>query len=339
VTVRLIVDDLDSFQKLAPLVVPGLPTQFVDGVTVMAWRDGLTVSSVADLAIEAFACELPGAYLELMAHRTPSPVWINLEYLSAEEWVAEHHLLPSPHPVLPLTKFFFFPGFTAATGGLIREQGLIARRDLMATANVDAKLRVLVFAYDHAPVEALLTAMTQMTKLAICRVSEGGLATKLEHWRGSQAINAPEAAPVLEFEVLPFVPQTEFDALLWRHDVLFVRGEDSFVRAQWAARPFIWHAYPQSDGAHLVKLNAFLDLYCSGLPAPAEKAVRELSQAWNVPHTEAVGPAWTAFVAQLPVLNVHARRWSQHLSEMPDLVSNLLSFYRKNAKLQGFAAS
>ena len=142
---------------------------------------------------------------------------------------------------------------------------------------------------------------------------------------------------MLEFQVLPFVPQATFDRLLWHNDVLFVRGEDSFVRAQWAAKPFVWHIYPQSDRTHLVKLNAFLDIYCAGLPATAEQAIREMWLAWNTPVAAAVGPAWTAFFAQLPALNAHARRWSQRLSEMPDLAGNLLSFYRKNAKIQGFA--
>jgi uncharacterized repeat protein (TIGR03837 family) len=234
---------------------------------------------------------------------------------------------------LSLTKFFFFPGFTARTGGLIREKDLMARRDSMAATSKSAALRVLVFGYEEAPVEALFAAMTPTNKSVICRVSEGGLATKLQAWRGSQVENASGASSMLEFQVLPFVPQASFDRLLWHNDILFVRGEDSFVRAQWAARPFVWNIYPQQGGIHLIKLNAFLDLYCAGLPAAAETAVRELWQAWNTPLAEAVGPAWVAFVAQLPVLNAHARRWAQRLSDMPDLASNLLSFYRKNAKI------
>jgi len=39
-------------------------------------------------------------------------------------------------------------------------------------------------------------------------------------------------------------------------DVNFVRGEDSFVRAQFAARPLVWQAYPQDEGAHLNKSAA-----------------------------------------------------------------------------------
>jgi len=334
-TVRLIVDDLDSFRRLVPAVDPGLAGQMVDGVSVVAWRDPLPFAHLeaADLVIEAFGCDMPAAYLEQMASRGCRPVWINLEYLSAEAWVAEHHLLPSPHPTLSLIKYFFFPGFTAGTGGLIREKDLIARRDSAAAPSAGGELRVLVFAYDHAPLEALFAAMARTKRPIACRVSEGVLSAKLEQWRASQATNAPNPSPMLELGVQPFCSQAEYDQLLWRNDVLFVRGEDSFVRAQWAAKPFVWHIYPQSGGTHLVKLSAFLDLYCEGLPAAAERAVRELWQAWNVPSAEALGPAWAAFIAQLPALNQHARYWSQRLAEMPDLASKLLNFYRKKAKI------
>ena len=337
--IRLIVDDIASFRKLVPRVVPDSPEQSLYGVTVIAWRDPLALSNTADLVIEAFACKLPGDYLAQMARRASPPVWINVEYLSAEAWVEEHHLLPSPHPSLQLTKFYFFPGFTAGTGGLLREHDLISRLDSIATPGYIDKIRVLVFSYDHAPLEALCTAMAQSEHPVVCRVSESGLAESLKHWRASQAEIVPGAAPMLEIEVVPFVPQTDFDSLLWQHDILFVRGEDSFVRAQWSAKPFVWHIYSQAENAHMLKLNAFLDLYCEGLPIEADTAVRDLWHAWNVPAAEAVGPAWVAFVAQLPTLNGHARRWAQRLAEMPDLACSLLSFYRKKAKIQGFAAS
>ncbi len=332
-TAKLVVDDLTRFHKLAPAVIPGLPKQLIEGVAVVLWRDPLSLLDVSDLVIEAFGCELPAPYLEQMARRKTRPVWVNLEYLSAESWVAEHHLLPSPHPTLPLTKFFFFPGFTPRTGGLIREKKLIATRNRNAMARDGTKLRVLIFGYDRAPLEALFASMARAKMRVSCGVSDGKLSIRLKRWRGAQGKNSPRAAPNMEFHDVPFVPQSEFDALLWRYDVLFVRGEDSFVRAQWAAKPFVWHIYPQSGGTHLVKLDAFLAIYCVGLPAPAEKAVRELWQAWNVPQPEAVGPAWKAFIAQLPALNAHAARWSQYLAEMPDLASNLLSFYRKNVKI------
>lgn len=331
--VRLIADNLNSLRRLVPAVVVASPTQVVDGVSVRDWHAMPAPANAADLVIEAFACELPDAYLRQMASRSVAPIWINLEYLSAEPWVATHHLLPSPHPLLPLTKYFFFPGFTSRTGGLIRENDLINRRDSRPTALDDTGLTVLLFAYDSAPVEPLFRAMVDSASPFTCHVVEGKLVERLQHWRGSQAESGPNSAPALEFHPMAFVPHADFDSLLWRHDVLFVRGEDSFVRAQWAAKPFIWHVYPQADGAHLTKMDAFLDLYCDGLTAAAQKALRDLWWAWNQPAIDAIGPAWTAFVGQLPVLNDHAGRWSRNMAHMPDLAANLLSFYQKKAKI------
>ncbi|WP_455776520.1 elongation factor P maturation arginine rhamnosyltransferase EarP, partial [Burkholderia stabilis] len=123
--VRLFVDDLSTFARLLPGVDPDAERQTVDAIVIEHWHaqagDAL---DIADVVIEAFACELPGAYLAAMARRARPPVWINLEYLSAEDWVADFHLRPSPHPRYPLLKTFFFPGLSAGTGGVLKEHDL-----------------------------------------------------------------------------------------------------------------------------------------------------------------------------------------------------------------------
>jgi hypothetical protein len=63
----------------------------------------------AQVVIEAFGCRLPDAVEQAMARADITPVWINLEYLSAEDWVEGCHGMASPHPRLPLTKHFSFP--------------------------------------------------------------------------------------------------------------------------------------------------------------------------------------------------------------------------------------
>jgi uncharacterized repeat protein (TIGR03837 family) len=125
--VRLWVDDLHAFQRIWPAIDPSAEEQSCEGVTVRAWRSPFAATEPARVVVEAFGCALPDAYLAAMGEQSPPPVWINLEYLSAEPWVAEHHGLPSPHPRLPLTKYFFFPGYTPATGGLLAEAGLAER--------------------------------------------------------------------------------------------------------------------------------------------------------------------------------------------------------------------
>ena len=106
-----------------------LAAQVISSVNVMHWSRTLPPVVPADVVIEGFGARLPAGYIDAMAARSPQPVWINLEYLSAESWVEGCHGLPSPQPRLPLTKYFFFPGFTPATGGLLMESGLPRTRD------------------------------------------------------------------------------------------------------------------------------------------------------------------------------------------------------------------
>ncbi len=312
--VRLFVDDLSSYQKIAYVnnVVAGraLPS-------IYAWKcppNGEFDDSVipADLVIEAFACEVPETYLLNMAAQQVKPVWINLDYLSAESWVAEHHLLPSPHPRLALTKTFFFPGFTESTGGLIRENTV-----LQAALESRQKQKVFVFGYDSPRLSTLIEAIIVDDHITHIAVAEGALADSVVVHQ--------------KIYITPFVPQPDFDQLLAAHDFLIVRGEDSFVRAQYAAKPFIWHIYPQDGGTHLVKLDAFLDLYCAGMSTPLAKAVREFSYWLNDAETQMqTHEYWQNAVAELTEWRQHAVSWQHSLLKQPDLASKLMAFYQKS---------
>lgn len=327
-TVRLIVDDLASFSVLEPTINNSSPSQVVGGVTVISWPQS-SAATPADLVIETFAVNLPEPFIAAMAAKVTPPVWINLEYLSAESWIGEHHLLPSPHPKLSLTKYFFFPGFTRDTGGLIRERELIAERDAYVLSNNADKLQVFLFGYRNAACETLLQAMCESKAPIRCTIPESALAGSLKQvgeWPNNLSAN-------FEVETIPFCAQHAFDRLLWRHDVLFVRGEDSFVRAQWAAKPFVWQIYPQPDDVHWTKLNAFLSLYCDGLENKAAMALQNLWCAWNAEDCTNIVSAWGQFVTQLPTLKKHAKAWADKLVEMPDLAANLLSFYQKTTKI------
>ena len=316
--VRLVVDDLRAFRAIDPRLDVSNGWQDVDGITVMCWAQALNISP-GDLVIEAFAVNLPTAYVDDMATKVSQPVWLNLEYLSAESWVGTHHLLPSPHPNLLLTKYFFFPGFTPDTGGLIRERDLLNARDSFISANVTNCFRVFLFGYPNAASDNLINAIIESGTGVQCTVPDGALAETLKK---NPAVTT-----------IQFAPQQDFDRLLWQHDVLFVRGEDSFVRAQWAGMPFIWQIYPQSENTHLVKLNAFLALYCEEIEHEAAAALRELWRAWNAEDSIHIAAAWRQFMAHLPAMRAHAKAWSRKLAEMPDLAANLLSFYQKTTKI------
>jgi len=159
---------------------------------------------------------------------------------------------------------------------------------------------------------------------------EGIAATALQAWIASNAAGGGS----VEVLAAPFLAQDRYDQLLWACDVNFVRGEDSFVRAQWAARPFAWHIYPQDDGAHWVKLAAFLTRYTAALDPNQAAAVTALWEAWNQ-RGEPAAPgvarpglteAWPAFIARRSALEAHARVWSGELSRQRDLAAQLVDF-------------
>ena len=123
------------------------------------------------------------------------------------------------------------------------------------------------------------------------------------------------------------VPQADYDRLLWSCDLNFVRGEDSFVRAQWAARPFVWHIYPQEDDAHRVKLDAFLDCYLAGLPVTHAETVRRFWYAWNgVGGMRCDSETGEKFLEILPSLKQYGDDWAKKLALHADLASGLVRF-------------
>ncbi|MEO8343571.1 MAG: elongation factor P maturation arginine rhamnosyltransferase EarP [Gallionella sp.] len=298
VAVRLWVDDLSSFAMLCPEADAASEKQKCRGVEVRRWSKSFPEIQPADLVIEAFACQLPESYIAAMAAQAQQPVWINLEYLSAEDWVQGCHKLPSPHPNLPLTKYFFFPGFTAQTGGLLLERDLLARRDAFQNDAVQQQafwqsvgmekpaadtLKISLFAYENAALHGLFDAWTTSPQPVLCLVPEGRILPQVGQYFGDHTPHAGSiyARGNLRMRVLPFVEQERYDLLLWACDINFVRGEDSCVRALWAGHPFVWQIYPQHDAVHLKKLHAFLSLYNSQLSRSASQALQGLWNSWN----------------------------------------------------------
>lgn len=356
--VRLWVDDLASFRKLCPEVVPTLPVQQCRGVEIRHWGIPFAEVVPAQLVIEAFACVLPERYVLAMAAQAHKPVWLNLEYLSAEDWVGGCHGLPSPHPDLPLIKYFFFPGFTRETGGLLLEQGLLARRDafladtltqekywqaLGVPARQTGEVRVSLFSYENPAVQGLLAAWAAGEQPLTCLVPEGRVLPQVASFFGLQQLFSGDVVQNgrLRVHVLPFVEQEEYDKLLWACDCNFVRGEDSCVRAQWAGKPFIWHIYPQHDGVHMKKMRALLDRYCIGLEPDSARPLRALWEVWNAGEAAGLGvltsPAqpWNDFLIHQSTLRQQANLWAQQLSAN-NLALNLLDFSRKVGRIAPF---
>ena len=349
VAVTLWVDDLYSFQRICPEVVCSAPVQQVAGITVRHWHgpvQGFSADQIADIVVEFFGCDIPEQYIAAMAEMTawrPQPVWVNLEGLSAEAWVEGCHRLPSPHPCLPLTKHFFFPGFTANTGGLLHEAALPAARErfqadqagidnflaqLGVTPREAHALKVSLFCYPHAPVAALFSAWQAGDEPITCLVPEGVATLAIETFLNVPAlVGAALTRGALTVRVIPFLPQPDYDRLLWACALNFVRGEDSFVRAQWAGKPFIWHIYPQDKNLHHVKLWAFLQRRADSSDSLAAATLR-----WNeVPIADedpalAWAATWQRLRAGLPELTDASAGWKSQMLANGDLASNLLAF-------------
>ncbi len=337
IDVRLWVDDLGTFRRLCPELDPHTRSQSVGGVGVRRWAGADTAApdadGVGDVIVEAFGSRVPMPWMTAMAARDPKPVWINLEYLSAEDWVEGCHRLTSPHPRLPLTKHFFFPGFTAGTGGLLRERDLGLQREQALPAREPCAgnvTTVSLFGYGGPAVGALLAAWAHSTEPVLALIPESVLLADVAAFFGSAAAAVGDRFErgALSALVLPFQSQPQYDRLLWSCDCNFVRGEDSFVRAQWAERPFVWNIYPQAGGAHWAKLHAFHERYGAGLSADAAAAVREFWRQWNLkdPPAPALATAWRRFWIHRTEIEKWGREWARSQVAHGDLASNLVRF-------------
>lgn len=337
--VRLWVDDLESFRRIWPEISPGLATQHCEGVEVRRWTKDMPDIRPADVVVEAFACRAPKSFLRAMEACTPKPVWINLEYFSAEDWVPGCHALSSLHPQLSLTQYFFIPGLGQGTGGVPggrKELAVLgsfqndhqAVRDFWAGFQLpaDDALHISLFAYENRAVAGLIEALAQVGQRAALLVPEGRVLAQLAAGLGREALAAGDRHRQgnLDVCVLPFMPQNVYDQLLWASDTNFVRGEDSFVRAQHAGKPMIWQPYVQEDGAHWHKLEAFLKHYTAGLGAEAEAVLREAWRVWNAGENKP--EIWQDWFAHLPEYRRHARAWADKLACQPNLEAELVKF-------------
>lgn len=297
--VRLVIDDPSPLAWMAPQGAPG--------VQVLPWPGP---AEPGDVVVEAFGCDPPPAYVAAMVARAQPPVWLNLEYLSAEPYVERSHGLPSPQRN-GLVKHFFYPGFTPRTGGLLREPGLTDARAAFERhswlARQGLALRpgerlVTLFCYPNAALPALLADLArEPTLLALTP--------------GHPQAQVRQGQGLLRTVALPHLSQDDFDHLLWASELNLVRGEDSLVRALWAGAPLLWQAYPQDDGAHGPKVEALLSQWA---PQPAVAAAW---RAWN----HLPGAPWPG-LPPLADWEPSLSAWRGRLLAQPSLAEQLCRF-------------
>lgn len=343
--VRLWIDQPAVLQKICLEVGAGFSGQMVGGIDIRFWSSpfpDIQPADVPDGVIEGFGARLPEAYVRQMAAAPRTPVWINLEYLSAESWVEESHLMASPQSWIPLTKYFYFPGFTRKTGGLIREKHLFEARDafqqdrehairFLASIGVSVQRQpfiVSLFCYPEAPVVSLLESFRDGERDILCLLPEGVAVKAVQSFMNRPAVAGTRfSAGRLDLQILPMVRQEYYDRLLWSCDLNFVRGEDSFVRAQWARRPFVWHIYPQENDIHVIKLAAFLERYLADVPEEDAQKVGYFWRLWNRVDGNGIRQEdWEKFRKFVPQLSQYGDAWSKKMAALSDLASGLVRF-------------
>lgn len=327
--VDLVIDHPATLARLEPELGPGCaavaPPAAFRGVRVWSWTDLENRPEALDtvgrqVLVSAFSCELPEAVRGYLSQHQTAPLWILFEYLSAERWVDDCHARPSPLSQYPGPRFFYFPGFTHRTGGLLREDELLETRDSWQRRPrpdwaSGAQRWLTLWAYPDAPWPDFYRALERDDESWGWCLFEG---TALTH-----AILAAQPGP-LPIRVVPFQTQAGYDNCLWEADLNLVRGEDSFVRAQWAGKPLLWQIYPQPEGSHWPKLEAFLDVYLESVEEPLAPAIRALFLAWN--GQGSLTDAWAQVRPLWGLWELHARHWSRELARQPDLVTQLVEF-------------
>jgi uncharacterized repeat protein (TIGR03837 family) len=173
---------------------------------------------------------------------------------------------------------------------------------------------VVAFHYAHPRLDAWLDALSLQATLLLLPQGPAQALVRA-------ALGATLRRGALRAVLLPWLTQADFDRLLWSGDFNIVRGEDSLVRALWAGVPFVWQLYPQADGAHRRKLQAFLERWQTDSPLAPPAGAYALFEWWNSDGDTAAPPLPLA-----PAWSNALRGWREHLAGQSDLVARLLGF-------------
>lgn len=330
--IRFYINNLKTLAAIEPRIDREKAKQHTAGIEILKWEFAER-ESPSDIVIETFGCRIPTSFERRIAERNPSSIWINLEYLSAEDWVEGCHMLPSPHPQYGTKKYFFFPGVTNKTGGLICETDLIENRQLFKRekevflkklgADTENPFNTFVFCYPSAPLKILVEAFASDPKPMQLLLASGGA--------GKEIRELAKPYPHISCVPLPMLPQTDFDKLLWVADSLIIRGEDSFARAQLAGKPFIWNIYPQTEETHIQKLIAFEDRLIPFYSPKNFKLLKEINLAFNKGDSSFID-LWPQWRGATPELTNSAEAWEENLHSVGSLTENLCKFIESKLK-------
>ena len=291
-----------------------------EDITIIAYKNIDKIETPADLIIETFACNIPETYMN-KALKT-SKLIINLEYFSSENWVDDFHLQES-FLGGNLKKYFFIPGLSEKSGGIILDKEFLDRKNkvqenreyYLKQFNIDEKydLIISVFSYEKNFDNFLKTLQKLDKKVLLLLLSEKTQKNFIKYFDNNDYYDKIKAVK------LPFFTYDKYEELLALCDINLVRGEDSFVRALLLAKPFLWHIYPQDENAHIIKLESFLEKYC-----PNNKELKETFINYNINKDD-----FSYFFDNLHEIKKYNEKYSDYLIENCNLIDKLINFIEK----------
>jgi uncharacterized repeat protein (TIGR03837 family) len=192
-----------------------------------------------------------------------------------------YHLMESLLPEGTLKKYFFMPGFSLYTGGVILNHHTPSQQELSAP-NRFTHLNTILdkYKYRFSPdfngiIGTIFTYTRNMSALISCIEYEFSVKpftififgqksrlSVIHYLTEHHAFSTYESVVIyknITFIFMDNIPQEEFDRLLYFTDFNIVRGEDSLVRAILSGNPFVWNAYIQDNKYQKVKVNALCE--------------------------------------------------------------------------------
>ncbi|HEY4534101.1 MAG TPA: elongation factor P maturation arginine rhamnosyltransferase EarP [Fusobacterium sp.] len=263
----------------------------------------------AEVIIEAFACEIPENYLQ-KAYET-SKLIVNLEYFSAEDWTEDFHLQESVLGRGTCRKFFFMPGISEKTGGILTKRYFPdLSLEEFGICKGDYELVGSIFSYEKDFTSLLESLQKIGKKVCLCILGE----KSQESFRKS--LGNFTRYDKIKIKFLPFYSQENYEALIQKCDFNFVRGEDSFARALLTGKPFLWHIYPQKNELHFQKLQSFLEKYC-----PDNLALQKSFYSYNKEETD-----YSYFWEHLADIKKHNKEFRDYIRKHCNLGIKLKQF-------------
>lgn len=273
--VRVILNKLDELVKINSFAQK-INYQNINGVIYIYeefFKKNFSQYGVSDIIIEAFGCNIFDEYIEVA--KKQSKLWINLEYLSGEDWVEDFHLNESLIDSKTLKKIFYMPGFSEKSGGILMDTEFLENKDYSKNHKEEVLKKYFpyldftnkrvgtVFSYEKNFDNLLETLNNQEEETFLILMGEKTQKSFEKFFEKNSTgdyINLEKYGKIYLYNA-KFFSQEEYDSIISAVDFNFTRGEDSIVRAILVGKPFLWHIYLQDEKFHMVKLRAFLDRF------------------------------------------------------------------------------